>query len=94
MVWHTKPGDRLRFYALACIMAGATGNLIDRVRSARGVVDYLLFTVGPLRWPNFNVADMAVSCGAIALALALWREGRPHEAAAPPPGATAPPERG
>lgn len=92
MARHTKPGDRLRFYAIACIMAGATGNLIDRVRSARGVVDYLLFTVGPLRWPNFNVADMAVSCGAVALALALWREGRPHEAAAPP-GATAPPER-
>ena len=94
MAWHTKPGDRLRFYALAFVMAGATGNLIDRLRSARGVVDYLLFTVGPVRWPNFNVADMAVSCGAIALALALWREGRPHAAAAPPPGATAPPERG
>lgn len=93
MARHTRAGDRLRFYAIACIMAGATGNLIDRVRSARGVVDYLLFTVGPLRWPNFNVADMAVSCGAIALALALWREGRPQAAPAPP-AAAAPPERG
>jgi signal peptidase II len=93
MARRTRSGDRLRYYAIAFVMAGATGNLIDRVRSARGVVDYLLFTIGPIRWPNFNVADMAVSCGAIALALALWREGQPHEAAAPR-GAAAPPERG
>jgi len=79
-------------------MAGATGNLIDRVRSARGVVDYLLFTLGAFRWPNFNVADMAVSCGAVALALALWREGRQPDAAsapssAPSPEGVSPPDR-
>jgi lipoprotein signal peptidase len=27
-----------------------------------------------MRWPTFNVADMAVSCGAVALAISLWRE--------------------
>jgi signal peptidase II len=88
----TRSGDRLRFYAIAAIMAGATGNLIDRIRSARGVVDYLLFSVGSFRWPNFNVADMAVSCGAIALAVALWNEGRHHPADASLPAA-APPDR-
>jgi signal peptidase II len=92
MARQTRSGDRLRFYAIAAVMAGATGNLIDRVRSARGVVDYLLFSLGPFRWPNFNVADMAVSCGAIALALALWSEGR-RLPAAPPAQVTAPPDR-
>lgn len=88
----TRSGDHLRLYAIAAIMAGAAGNLIDRIRSARGVVDYLLFSVGSFRWPNFNVADMAVSCGAIALALALWNEGR-HHPADPSVPAAAPPDR-
>jgi signal peptidase II len=76
MVRTTLPGDRLRLYALASICAGATGNLIDRVRSHRGVVDFLDFTVGAFHWPTFNVADMAVTCGAAALALSLWNEGK------------------
>jgi len=76
MLRSMRPGDRLRLYALAAICAGALGNLIDRVRSARGVVDFLDVGVGALRWPTFNVADMAVTCGAIALALSLWGEGR------------------
>jgi len=92
MLRTTRPGDRLRLYALAAICAGAFGNLIDRVRSARGVVDFLDVGVGALRWPTFNVADMAVTCGAIALALSLWGEGRKGSApaasadASPPPG--------
>jgi len=90
MVRGTRSGDALRLYALAAVIAGASGNLLDRLRSGRGVVDFLLFSVGDFHWPNFNVADMAVSCGAVALALALWNEGRPRHAAAPteagPPG--------
>ena len=92
MVRHTKPGDALRFYSIAAVMAGATGNLIDRLRSSQGVVDFLLFSVGSFRWPNFNVADTAVSCGAIALALALWNEDR-HRSPSASPGA-APPDQG
>ncbi len=89
MLRSMRPGDRLRLYALAAICAGALGNLIDRVRSARGVVDFLDVGVGALRWPTFNVADMAVTCGAIALALSLWGEGRkrvpePSPDASPP----------
>lgn len=93
MARRTKPGDGLRFYAIAAVMAGAAGNLIDRVRSGRGVVDFLDVTIGPLHWPTFNVADMAISCGAVALALALWSEGRVPHAAAPTPE-VAPPDRG
>jgi signal peptidase II len=67
-------GDRFRQLALGLVAGGAVGNLIDRVRSPRGVVDFLDVGVGALRWPTFNVADIAVSCGAIALAVSLWRE--------------------
>ena len=89
MARRTKPGDALRFYSIAAVMAGATGNLIDRLRSSQGVVDFLLFSVGSFRWPNFNVADMAVSCGAVALALSLWHEDR-HRHLAASPGAAPP----
>ena len=67
-------GDRFRQLALGLVAGGAVGNLIDRVRSARGVVDFLDVGVGSLRWPTFNVADIAVSCGAIALVVSMWRE--------------------
>ncbi len=70
----TSVGDRFRQLALGLVAGGAAGNLIDRIRSARGVVDFLDVGVGSLRWPTFNVADIAVSCGGIALAIALWRE--------------------
>ena len=66
--------DRFRQLALGLVAGGAAGNLIDRIRSTRGVVDFLDVGIGALRWPTFNVADIAVSCGAIALAISLWRE--------------------
>lgn len=65
---------RVRVLALASIAGGAVGNLVDRLRSARGVVDFIDVGVGAWRWPTFNVADMAVSCGAVTLAIVLWRE--------------------
>lgn len=65
-----EPGDVLRQYAVGFVAGGAAGNLIDRVVSRRGVIDFI--DVG--WWPTFNVADIAVSCGAVALALSLWRE--------------------
>jgi signal peptidase II len=71
----TSPvGDWFRQLALGLVAGGAAGNLIDRIRSTRGVVDFLDVGVGSLRWPTFNVADIAVSCGAIALVVSMWRE--------------------
>jgi signal peptidase II len=67
-------GDRFRQVALGLVAGGAAGNLVDRIRSASGVVDFLDLGLGALRWPTFNVADMAVSCGAVALAISLWIE--------------------
>ena len=68
------PGDRFRQLALGLVAGGAAGNLVDRIRNSRGVVDFLDVGIGIHRWPTFNVADIAVSCGAIALAISLWRE--------------------
>ena len=47
---------------LAFILAGAIGNLIDRVRIGK-VVDFLDFYVGNAHWPAFNVADSAIFIG-------------------------------
>ena len=66
--------DRARLVAIASVTGGAVGNVIDRVRSSRGVVDFLDFGVGEWRWPVFNVADIAVTVGALLLAFSLWRE--------------------
>jgi signal peptidase II len=50
------------------------GNLIDRLRSPAGVVDFIDIGFGDSRWPTFNIADMAVSLGAFLLAWVLWGE--------------------
>ncbi|PYP52124.1 MAG: signal peptidase II [Gemmatimonadetes bacterium] len=81
MVLAARPGDRFRIVALALVCAGAVGNVIDRVRSARGVVDFVDVGIGSARWPTFNVADSAITVGAIALAVSLWLEGRAQERA-------------
>ena len=68
------PQERVKATALAMVSGGAIGNLVDRLRSSRGVVDFLDVGVAAWRWPTFNVADIAVSCGAVLLAIVLWRE--------------------
>ena len=83
MVRHTKPGDYVRLMALGLVCGGAVGNLIDRIRSSRGVVDFIDVGIGVHRWPTFNIADSAVTVGAIALAFVLWMEGREEEASGP-----------
>jgi signal peptidase II len=74
-----RPDDRLRVMALGLVCGGAIGNLIDRIRSPVGVVDFLDIGFGNWRWPTFNVADIAVTTGAILLAWALWGEEREEE---------------
>lgn len=81
MVIAARPGDRFRLVSLALVCAGAVGNVIDRIRSAQGVVDFVDVGIGNTRWPTFNVADSAITVGAIALAISLWLEGRTQERA-------------
>jgi len=71
----TSENDFLKIFSVSLVISGALGNLYDRVRWGRGVVDF----IGPIdlgRWdfPIFNVADMAISCGAILLAISFWME--------------------
>jgi signal peptidase II len=70
----TAAADLARVIAISLVTGGALGNLLDRLRSSRGVVDFVDVGIGTSRWPTFNVADMAISCGAILLAIVLWRE--------------------
>jgi len=72
----TPRRDRLRRLAIAVLCAGAIGNLIDRVRWTEGVVDFIRLAVAGYEWPIFNVADMAVTTGAILLGISLLAEGR------------------
>ena len=65
-----------RTLAIALVCAGAVGNLIDRVRWSEGVVDFIDVGIGDMRWPTFNVADMAVSTGAFLLAWVLWGDDK------------------
>jgi len=90
--------DWLRITAIALVVSGALGNLYDRVRWSRGVVDF----IGPLDlgfwyFPIFNVADIAITCGAIMLAVSFWLEEKREAAkerleAASDGGAVAPDE--
>lgn len=70
-----KPGDWPRLTAISLVTAGALGNLVDRVRWDAGVVDFIgPIDLGFMHWPIFNVADMAITVGAISLGLSMWRE--------------------
>lgn len=57
--------------ALALILAGAAGNLFDRVAFG-SVTDFLDFHLGSRHWPAFNVADSAITCGAALLLINVW----------------------
>ena len=58
--------------ALVLILAGAIGNLIDRIRVGH-VIDFIEFYYGGWQFPAFNVADMAIFLGAVMLVLELLR---------------------
>lgn len=79
----TRNGHTMRIVALALVCGGAIGNLIDRMSSGMGVVDFIDVGLRTARWPTFNVADMAVSVGAVLLALVLWTEDRSPAAVRP-----------
>ena len=85
MYRHTAPTDSRRALALGLVAGGAAGNLVNRLWSAPGVVDFIDVGIGSLRWPAFNVADMGISVGALLLVWVLWEEDRsaPLHAVAP-----------
>ena len=74
----SHPHQRLFALALSLVLAGAVGNVIDRIFIG-AVVDFLDFHALGYHWPAFNVADSAISCGAVLLIWDALRPGRKAE---------------
>ena len=75
VLYRRTPNEaRVSVFALALITAGALGNLTDRLMSSQGVVDFIDVGLGNSRFYTFNVADAAVTCGALLLAILSLRE--------------------
>lgn len=72
-------GEQLKVLALGLAWGGAAGNLIDRIRSEQGVVDFIDVGVGNVRFWTFNVADSAVTVGAVLLGWVLLQEDRQRQ---------------
>ena len=70
ILWMLKShaGQKLFAFAMACILGGAVGNVIDRMLHGY-VVDFLDFHWAGWHFPAFNVADSAISIGAVCLIL-------------------------
>jgi signal peptidase II len=97
----SDPRQQVRRGALAAILGGALGNLIDRLFYGGLVVDFIDIGIGTHRFYTFNVADMGVTIGGLVLFVHLLREARhgtrqapeePGAAAAPQSGTARPPE--
>jgi signal peptidase II len=67
-------GDRLFCLSLALILGGAMGNVVDRILLGH-VVDFLDFHVAGWHWPAFNLADSAITAGALLLIADSFRPG-------------------
>jgi signal peptidase II len=80
--WRLPQGSWQMALGYSLVMAGALGNLIDRVRLGQ-VVDFLDFYWGRYHWPAFNVADSLVCLGAGLLIYVILREEKPYNASNP-----------
>lgn len=83
LFYYRAAHDWLLTIALGCVMAGIFGNLYDRLglwdatglpaEFEHGVRDWILFRYQQYTWPNFNIADCLLVCGAGLLVLHAWR---------------------
>lgn len=67
LVWLWGVDKRWTALSLGLIVGGAVGNLIDRLVHGGAVADFILLHAGGYAWPAFNVADSAITVGAVAL---------------------------
>ncbi|AQV95437.1 signal peptidase II [Cupriavidus necator] len=79
IVWllYRHTGQRMFCFAVSLILGGAVGNVIDRVVYGH-VIDFLDFYVRNYHWPAFNVADCAITVGAVLLIVDELRRVRRH----------------
>lgn len=84
-LWSSAREERWHRWALALLLGGAAGNLWDRLQYG-AVTDFLDFYIRDWHWPAFNVADSAITVGALALAIRALsrRTGAAHASQARP----------
>ena len=70
IVWllRSHGGQKLFAFSLACLLGGALGNVLDRLLHGY-VVDFIQLHYGGWYFPSFNIADMAITTGAVGLIL-------------------------
>ena len=71
--WMEPRLRRVQRLAAACIAGGAIGNAIDRLRFGK-VVDFIDLHYAGLHWPAFNLADAAITIGAVLWGYSILRE--------------------
>ncbi len=81
IVWikNLNSGEKYTALGLALVLGGAIGNLVDRVYYGY-VIDFLDFYLGNNHWPAFNVADIAISLGVVALIILSFFDKKREEA--------------
>ena len=79
-LWRLSAAEAATSLALALILGGAAGNLIDRLVYGY-VIDFIDVYYGSWHWPAFNVADAAISVGAFLLLLDAFRGNKQHSPA-------------
>jgi signal peptidase II len=70
-----EPNEKMTATSLSLILGGAIGNLIDRIYLGY-VVDYVQIWLGNYPWPAFNIADAAISVGAVILILTSFTDSK------------------
>ena len=65
-IWRLPNTMRLLGIALALVLGGALGNLVDRIAYGH-VIDFIDLYAGGWHWPAFNIADSAITCGVVLL---------------------------
>jgi signal peptidase II len=75
LLWRPNKLDRLSMWGLSLVLAGAAGNLCDRILWGR-VTDFLELYIGEYHWPTFNIADSAIVIGSGLLILDMLRPKR------------------
>jgi signal peptidase II len=82
LIWFaTDPGRPGMWLAVGLLTGGALGNLVDRIR-----LDAVTDFIDPPLWPTFNLADIAITLGALGLVLISLTPGHTHDDAPPKPG--------
>ncbi len=81
--YKVRASEKWAALAFVLILGGALGNLWDRIRLGY-VVDFIDLYYGQYHWPAFNVADSAISVGAVMLIIEMFRPGNHTEKAERP----------